>query len=95
MRVDWTNVAIEQLDEVAGGRAKWSEESAKRLRAAIIERVDNVAVFPQSARMIPEFQMDHLREVLEQGFRIMYEVFPDRIEVFGVVSSRRNVFGEP
>lgn len=44
--------------------------------------------------MIPDFQMDHLREVLEQGFRIMYEVFPDRIEVFGVVSSRRDVFGE-
>ena len=44
--------------------------------------------------MIPEFQMEHLREVLEQGFRILYEVFPDRIEVFGVVSSRQDVFPE-
>ena len=92
MRVDWTNGAIEQLDEIAGGRAKWSEESAKRLRAAIIDRADNIVDFPHAARMIPEFQMEHLREVLEQGFRVMYEVFEDRIEVFGVVSSRRDVF---
>ncbi len=44
--------------------------------------------FPNSGRKIPEFQAEHLREILEQGYRIMYEVFPDRIEVFGVVSSR-------
>jgi hypothetical protein len=38
--------------------------------------------------------MDHLREVLEQGYRILYEVFPDHVEVFGVVSSRQDVFPE-
>lgn len=44
--------------------------------------------------MIPEFQMDRLREVIEEGFRLMYEVFDDRVEVFGVVSARQDVFGE-
>jgi hypothetical protein len=44
--------------------------------------------------MIPEFQMEHLREVIEQGYRIVYEVFEDRIEVFGVVSARADVFGK-
>ena len=43
---------------------------------------------------MPEFQMEHLREVLEQGFRICYEVLPERLEVFGVVSSRRDLFAE-
>ncbi len=38
--------------------------------------------------------MEHLREVIEQGFRIFYEVFEDHIEVFGVVSARADVFGE-
>ncbi|GMV86390.1 MAG: hypothetical protein AMXMBFR80_22450 [Dehalococcoidia bacterium] len=65
-----------------------------RLADAIIARADQIADFPRSGRMIPEFQMEHLREVLEQGFRILYEVFPDRIEVFGVVSSRQDVFPE-
>lgn len=42
--------------------------------------------------MIPEFQMPHLREVIEQGYRVFYQVFEDRIEVFGVVHSRQDVF---
>lgn len=94
MLVDWLDVARKQLDAIVQGRQGWSEESARALRAAIIERGEQIAEFPQSGRMIPEFQVEQLREVLEQGFRIMYEVFPDRIEVFGIVHSRQDVFGD-
>lgn len=82
------------IEALVGSRGAWSEDSALRLADAIIARADQIADFPRSGRMIPEFQMEHLREVLEQGFRILYEVFPDRIEVFGVVSSRQDVFPE-
>ena len=41
---------------------------------------------------MPEFQVEQLREVLEQGLRICYEVLPDRVEVLGVVSSRQDLF---
>jgi plasmid stabilization system protein ParE len=93
--IEWLDVARKQLDGIVRDREGWSEDSARALRAAIVDRGDQVARFPRSGRMIPDFQMDHLREVLEQGFRIMYEVFPDRIEVFGVVHARRDVFGDP
>lgn len=71
-----------------GGEAT---SSAERLAAALFDRSDQIALFPQSGRMIPEFQAERLREVLDQGFRIWYEVFDDRIEVFGVVSSRQDL----
>jgi hypothetical protein len=48
-------------------------------------------VFRRSGRTMPEFQMEHLREIQEREFRICYEVLPDRIEVFGVVSSRQDL----
>jgi plasmid stabilization system protein ParE len=92
MRVDWTFTSRDDIDSIASGRAEWSDESANHLRAAIFNRAEQVSQFPNSGRIIPEFQMGHLREVLEQGYRIMYEVFEDRIEVFGVVSSRKDVF---
>ena len=94
MEVEWVLAARTHLDEITDGRAEWSEESARRLRADLLSRGAQLAEFPHSGRMIPEYQMEHLREVIEQGFRIMYEVFPDRIEVFGVVHSRRDAFGE-
>jgi plasmid stabilization system protein ParE len=90
--VIWQPEAVADIETIIGGRAGWSEDSALQLAAAIIARADQITDFPRSGRMIPEFQMEHLREVLEQGFRILYEVFPGRIEVFGVVSSRQDAF---
>lgn len=92
MIVVWEPDASADVEAIALNRAEWSRESAERLAAEIIARADQLAAFPNSGRMIPEFQMPHLREVLEQGFRILYQVFPDHIEVFGVISSHQDVF---
>ena len=72
-------------------RAQFSEESAADLILALVRRVRQIRDFPQSGRMIPEFQHPALREMLEQGFRVMYEVFEDRTEVFGVLHSRQDI----
>ena len=53
--------------------------------------MSRIQEFPRAGRRIPEFQVEYLREVLEQGYRIMYEVFVDRVEVFGIVSSRQDI----
>jgi plasmid stabilization system protein ParE len=58
----------------------------------IARRGAQLAVFPNSGRMIPEFQSPRLREVIEQGFRILHQVFEDRIEIFGIVHSRQDIF---
>ena len=94
MNVVWLPEALEDVAAIEADRANWSTASADRLSAALFDRSVQIADYPQSGRMIPGFQLPRLREVLEQGFRIMYEVFPDRIEVFGVVHARRDVFGD-
>ncbi len=84
MIVIWLTEASAEVADIE----KWSA----RLADEIIARADQIARFPNSGRMIPEFQMPHLREVIEQGYRVFYQVFEDRIEVFGVVHSRQDVF---
>jgi toxin ParE1/3/4 len=80
------------MQAISAHRTAWSSSaSGQRLEARLIERANQIADFPNSGRKIPEFQAEHLREILEQGYRIMYEVFPDRIEVFGVISSRQDL----
>ena len=84
--------AVIDVEAIADQRTAWStEERGTGLARDIVARGQQLSEFPRSGRVIPEFQTEHLREVLEQGFRILYEVFPDRIEVFGVISSRRNL----
>jgi plasmid stabilization system protein ParE len=91
--VIWQPEATADVARIVRDRSNYSPESAERLAKAIIARVDQIAEFPQSGRMIPEFQLPRLREVLEQDYRILYEVYADRIEVFGVISSRQLLTG--
>jgi plasmid stabilization system protein ParE len=55
----------------------------KRFVAAVISQVDQLAMFPDSGRVVPEFDTPWLREVLLPPFRIVY-----RREAAGVVVVR-------
>jgi plasmid stabilization system protein ParE len=83
LRVELTFSARADLRSIRERRAEFSEASANDLLFAILRRLRQLRDFPRSSRVIPELQLDNLREVLEQGYRILYEVFPDRVEVFG------------
>ncbi|MGE0599947.1 MAG: type II toxin-antitoxin system RelE/ParE family toxin [Dehalococcoidia bacterium] len=91
MRAFVTPEARQDLRNIRDFRSQWAPESAQDLIFAILRRLRQVRDFPNSGRIIPEFQMESLREVLEQGYRILYEVFPDRVEIFGVISSRQEL----
>ena len=45
---------------------------AKRMVAAIIARVEQLAMFPDSGRVVPEFETPWLRELELPPFRIVY-----------------------
>lgn len=41
-------------------------------------------------RTVPEIGIEQIREVIESGFRIWYEVRADRIEILAIVHSRQD-----
>jgi toxin ParE1/3/4 len=90
--VIWLPDAKADVRAIKENRSAWSEESGERVAEAIASRGEQIAEYPNSGRMIPEFQSPRLREVIEQGYRIFYQVFEDRIEVFGVMHSRQDIF---
>lgn len=94
MDVIWLPGAERDIQSILNDTDFRSAESANRLADAIARRGEQLASFPQSGRIIPEFQNERLRELIEQDFRILYEVFADRVEIFGIISARRDVFGE-
>jgi plasmid stabilization system protein ParE len=91
LTVVWLPVALEQIRRIKVLRNQLSDGAGDRIASAILDRGDQLERFPRSGRTMPEFQMEHLREIQEREFRICYEVLPDRIEVFGVVSSRQDL----
>ncbi len=88
--ITFAGSAIEDLESV---RAWYGElgvpEVAERLIGEVISAVERLGVFPLSGRVVPEFGIDGLREVVHPPFRIVYRVGDKRVRVVRVWRSER------
>ena len=60
-----------------------------RLVGEVIARVEQISAFPESGRVVPEFETPWLRELIYPPFRIVYRVDDDRLRVVRVWHSER------
>ena len=91
MKVFWTNKAIEQLKAVHNYHAQISPEYANRLVDLITKRSEQIGNFPNSGRMLPEINLEQIREIIEANYRIIYYVGVDRIDVLAVVHGQQKL----
>lgn len=58
---------------------------AKRMVDRLTKRSEQIADFPMSGRMVPEYEADDIREMIEKPYRIIYRIKPDQIDVLAVI----------
>jgi toxin ParE1/3/4 len=68
---------------------------AEQVIEQLVQRLDQACRFPQSGRVVPEFERSDLRELIEPPYRLIYHVHPDTIEVIAVVHARRDLRAVP
>lgn len=61
----------------------------ERLLAEVLSRVERLADFPESGRIVPEFGLAHLREIIYPPFRIVYRLDDNRVRIVRVWRSER------
>ena len=95
MKVLWTEAALSQLQAIYNYIAQTSPEYALRMIDRITRRSIQIAEFPLSGRMVPEYEVNEIREVLEWPYRIIYliEAEPSQVEVLAVVHGSRKHIG--
>ncbi len=94
MKVFWTDTAKSHLYGIRDFIARDSETYAKRVIDRLTRRSQQIASFPMSGRVVPEFRIDQLREVFEGPFRIIYYIKADCIEVLAVIHGAQNVLSD-
>jgi toxin ParE1/3/4 len=52
-------------------------------------------MFPQSERVVPEYDAPEIREVIERPYRIIYCIREEQIDVLAVVHSAQRLPSEP
>ena len=62
-----------------------------RLVREILASLDQLAEFPESGRVVPEFEQPWLRELVRPPFRIVHRLEPERIRVVRVWRTERTM----
>lgn len=71
--VSWTELALDDLKSIHEYISRDSPVYAKRMVDKIISRVDQIEKFPKSGRVVPEFENEYIRELIEGNYRIVYK----------------------
>jgi plasmid stabilization system protein ParE len=64
-------------------------EVGERLIAEIITRIERLGAHPLSGRVVPEFHVEHLREIIHPPFRIVYRHDKNKVRIVRIWRSER------
>ena len=91
VKVVWTEFAIEDLRSIHTYISQDSNVYADRLVEKLVARVRQLEFHPKSGRVVPEFNFETLRELIEGNYRIIYKINSDSIGVVRVHHSARQL----
>jgi plasmid stabilization system protein ParE len=91
MKVHWTNVALGHLSAIHDYIAQNSPRYAQRMVDRITRRSEQLASFPLLGAVVPEYDAEDIREILEKPYRIIYQVQANQIVVLAIVHAARRL----
>ncbi len=90
MRVTWSREASENLVEIEEFIARDSLERAVRFVDALIDHAEAILTDnPKSGRVIPEIGNPDMRELIYRGYRIVYRLKKDALEILTAFEGHR------
>jgi plasmid stabilization system protein ParE len=90
-RIVWTDSAIDDIRAIGEFYERSSLVFARAIVTDLYESVGRLARFPYSGRVVPELDEDAIREVIESGFRVVYEVVDEDVRVLTVIHTRQSL----
>jgi toxin ParE1/3/4 len=94
MRVNWSEPALEDLESIRAYIAKDSRFYARQFIERIFDAASKLETFPEIGRRVPEAEeRDDIRELIFQGYRIIYLIQSKNITIIAVIHGSRNLAG--
>ena len=88
--VSFAKSAVSDLENI---QAYYDSEGAaatgRRLIEELVSAIERLAEHPKSGRIVPEFNMEYLREVIKPPFRIVYRCDKKKVRIVRIWRSER------
>jgi addiction module RelE/StbE family toxin len=85
MKIVWSKTALAHLTAIYDYIAKDSPRYALRMVDRLTYRSKQLAKYPESGQLVPEYSDPTLREVIEGSYRLIYRIEPSRVIVVSIV----------
>jgi len=66
-----------------------SPDTGRRLGEEILAQTERLALYPDSGRVVPEFGLEQLREIIHLPFRLVYRREKNKLRIVRVWRSER------
>jgi toxin ParE1/3/4 len=83
VKVEWSPLSLERVDDIAQYIARDNPETAVRWVVDLFETVERLADYPESGRTVPEVGVRRIREVIFGAYRVIYSV-RENVEILTV-----------
>lgn len=87
----WAESAVKDLEDICNYIANDSEEYARNFARRIIDTIETITTFPNSGRIVPEFNNDRIREKILLNYRIIYRINGSRMEIVRIIHHARDL----
>lgn len=98
MKLEWSPRAEREVTQLRDYIAQDQPFYARQFTERLILAVERLTTQPRSGRMVPEAgHQDAIREVIFQGYRIVYRLHDDRqlVEIVTVLHGSKELANEP
>lgn len=91
MKIVWSPLALERVNEIADYIAENSVEAARVWLMDIFGVVDRLKEFPESGRAVPEVKRPNIRELIFKTYRVIYRVERKQVSILTVRHSKQRL----
>lgn len=89
-QISFAQSAVSDLEDI---QAYYDGEGAaaagRRLIEELVSAIERLAEHPKSGRIVPEFNMEYLREVIKPPFRIVHRCDKRKVRIVRICRSER------
>ncbi len=93
MRLDWSERALNDIMHLRDYIAQDSPFYARLFTERLVKRAEYLLEFPRMGRPVPEAERDDIRELIYQGYRLIYRLDESlgRIQLVSVIHGSRDL----
>ena len=89
IKVRWSPGSVADLEDICHFISKDSDYYARMFAQKMLDIVEGIPSFPESGRIVPEYQRQDLREKIYKNYRIVYRIRDDAIEITAITHSAK------